>query len=281
MAGNVWEWTDTADTMPTRALVTGGHYQNGNGSTESAFHTYNHPMVGRANTSSTGGFRCARLDVKRATGESCRANVDCVSNRCSPDLTCDPPNNCGSPIQTQTVTFTLPDDTNNTTLNDTANKDCINAAVCLTRGTISIDQPPTGSNYGGALFNIVTESYYDSSSHTSPADTEWAIGQTGNLASINYELANSLASTGYTTLRDALHRLASGLNGSSSKPSLINDGYRGTNYMSLHIISTDEYWDIEFHDWQQQVGNGFSYTRTGPFDVYGDPKCDDGGGGES
>ena len=48
--------------------------------------------------------------------------------------------------------------------------------------------------------------------------------------------------------------------------------------MSRHIISTDEYWDIEFHSWQQG-GNGFSYTRVGPFDVNGGG-TGEGGSGE-
>ena len=64
-----------------------------------------------------------------------------------------------------------------------ANKDCINAAVCLTRGYKN-GQTPNGSNYGGGLFNIVTDSGW--LGNTTPSDTEWAVGETGNLASSNY-----------------------------------------------------------------------------------------------
>ena len=46
--------------------------------------------------------------------------------------------------------------------NDPANQDCITANVCITR------QDSQG------IYNAVTESGFDATNYTSPADTEWA-----------------------------------------------------------------------------------------------------------
>jgi hypothetical protein len=84
------------------------------------------------------------------------------------------------------------------------------------------------------LFNIASESGFDLA--VSPADTEWAMGTTGAVIG------------GYhTTFGDALM------------------GFIGQNIltgpMSLHILSTDQYFDVSFASWTSEGGGGFSYTR--------------------
>ena len=91
------------------------------------------------------------------------------------------------------------------------------------------------------LYNAALEGSYDDSHHDksiSPANTEWADGPTANHSSIlSYKSLKSVVGSNF---RDLPGRT-----------------------LSMHIIGTDYYFDVEFHSWtSNNSGGGFSYTRT-------------------
>ena len=111
------------------------------------------------------------------------------------------------------------------------NQDRITDDVWITRG----DQNP--------LFNIAVEGSYNSSPYIytnvvgSPENTEWSFGRTENLSSYSYQPWQ--AAIGGTNPSGSLNQ-----------------------FMSLHIISEDIYFDVVFHSWTCcGDGGGFSYTR--------------------
>ncbi|MDG1223919.1 MAG: LamG domain-containing protein, partial [Candidatus Marinimicrobia bacterium] len=109
------------------------------------------------------------------------------------------------------------------------NQDRIIDNIWITRGN---DKP---------LYNAAIEGSYNDQNNDhsiSPAGTEWASGLTVNQSSIlDY-------SDFKTTVGSSMQNL----------PGQI---------LSLHIIGTDLYFDVEFHSWtNNQNGGGFSYTRT-------------------
>lgn len=88
------------------------------------------------------------------------------------------------------------------------------------------------------LFNIAVESSYDRTNNTSPAGTEWAVGDINDWDTLNYESWFDWAG-----------------------------GRVGQNILSLgpsvvHLIDGDIYIPIEFTAWTTSAaGGGFSYTR--------------------
>ena len=103
-----------------------------------------------------------------------------------------------------------------------ASQDQITLDVWLTRG------------YTRGLFNAALESGYTS---LSPVGTEWAYGELGNYASLNYQ--TWVAWNG------------------KSPPSMVGQD------AVLHIIPDDIYLAIEFTSWNIGSG-GFSYSRSTP-----------------
>lgn len=116
------------------------------------------------------------------------------------------------------ITFTKADNTDPT---EEANQDRINDDVWITRGTS-----------GGEIFNAKTESA--STKGSSPAGTEWAVGSTNNIASLNF-----------SSFRDAV------------KPQEVV----GKNLV-LHLIGADEYLEVKFTSWTQGKEGGFAYERS-------------------
>jgi hypothetical protein len=113
-----------------------------------------------------------------------------------------------------------------------ANQDRITPRIWLTRGD---QQGP---------FNVRTESSYDRSRSTSPADTEWAYGTTANFLGLSFmswrEWARTYGDVPNMVGRDAV----------------------------LHLISEDIYIDIKFTSWTSEGnGGGFSYERAKAFVV--------------
>ena len=123
------------------------------------------------------------------------------------------------------ITFTKAKNTDPTMA---ANQDRITNNVWITRG-----------NKKG-IYNIKTEGSY--SDFSSPADTEWSLGTTANIASLTFSDWESVASSDPTSLL--------GLD------------------MVVHLISDDIYIDIKFISWStgdgsgNGSGGGFSYTRS-------------------
>lgn len=86
------------------------------------------------------------------------------------------------------------------------------------------------------IFNISTENFY--LTNVSPEGTEWAFGNTDEIASLTF----------------SDWRTAIGAN----PPGMID------LEMVVHLIETDIYIDIFFVSWQQNSGGGFSYKRKSP-----------------
>lgn len=89
-----------------------------------------------------------------------------------------------------------------------------------------------------AIFNIKTELEYDKISNTSPAGTEWAVGDIADWVTLTYQSFFDYAG-----------------------------GQVGNNILALgpsvvHLIADDIYIPIEFTSWTGGAGGGgFSYTR--------------------
>jgi hypothetical protein len=92
------------------------------------------------------------------------------------------------------------------------------------------------------FFNIVTESSYEDG--VSPQNTEWAFGKTKDLIPADYD--NWVGAVNW------------------NPPSMVY------NFMSMHIIDRDIYFDVLWNSWtSDDRGGGFSYTRTEiPFWLY-------------
>ena len=119
-----------------------------------------------------------------------------------------------------TTTFTK---TNNANPTLESNQDRITTNVWLTRG-----------NGGGQIYNAKSES--NSSKPSSPADTQWALGTTANLATLSFD-----------TFRNTI----------SPKNVVGKD-------MVLHLVTDNIYIDIKFTSWTsgKTAGGGFSYERS-------------------
>ena len=106
------------------------------------------------------------------------------------------------------------------------NQDRITPSVWLTRES------------SRGLFNIAAESSY--TNFSSPADTEWAFGDTGNIGSLTF-------TDWQTTI-------------SSNPPASVGED------MVVHLISDDIFIDIKFLTWGQSPSSGgfFSYERSTP-----------------
>ncbi len=119
---------------------------------------------------------------------------------------------------------------------DSANQDCITDDVCLTR------EDRRG------LFNIITETEFDTDNYTSPDGTEWAIGTVDDVESLTFD-------TFYNTLDQSI--------GSNI---LDND-------MVLHLIDENIYIDIKFTSWTESGdGGGYGYIRgKGPNEEFNSP----------
>jgi len=126
------------------------------------------------------------------------------------------------------ITFTKP---NGADYNDPANWDILSDNVAITR-----------QNAQG-LYNPYTDGSWNGSG---PTGTEWKWGTTESTD--NY----------YTGWRDAVYQ-----SGYGPRYALEDDYGYTDGHMSLHVIETDTYYDVEWHDWTCcQGGGGFSYTRT-------------------
>ncbi|MGB2283131.1 MAG: T9SS type A sorting domain-containing protein [Flavobacteriaceae bacterium] len=107
-------------------------------------------------------------------------------------------------------------------------QDRITDLVWLTRGNRNV------------LYNAKTES--SASAYSSPADTEWAEGNTNNLTGLVFSNFKSAAPQN---------------NGSANILGMV-----GKNYV-LHLITEDIYIDLKILSWQGgKSGGGFSYTRS-------------------
>ncbi len=104
------------------------------------------------------------------------------------------------------------------------NQDNITALVALTRG-----------NDGGQIFNAVSESSSDKAN--SPAGTEWAIGTTDNLESLNFQ-----------RFRTAV----------GEPKSIVGED------LVLRLVEENIYIDIRFTSWSQGRLGGFAYERSTP-----------------
>lgn len=119
------------------------------------------------------------------------------------------------------ITFTKESGADTT---DPANQDAITDKVILTRGQ------------QGSLFNVVTES---SAGGSSPEGTEWAMGTTDDLDTLEFK---------------------------SLKPAADNElkNVPGESFV-LHLIEEDIYIDLTFISWENGgSGGGFSYERSTP-----------------
>ncbi len=120
------------------------------------------------------------------------------------------------------ITFTKADDTDATV---EANQDRITDNVWITRDATK------------GIYNIKTETAYAS---TSPADTEWAVGTTEDIASLTFTNWESAG---------------------SKPPQRVDVDY------VLHLITDDVYIDIKFTSWSDgrtPGKGGFSYERSTP-----------------
>ncbi|MEL6535884.1 MAG: cadherin repeat domain-containing protein [Bacteroidota bacterium] len=118
-----------------------------------------------------------------------------------------------------TMTFTKAEEADPTL---EANQDRLTNSVWITRG-----------NDGGQIYNAVTESVADKDD--SPADTEWAFGNTAEIATLTFG-----------TFRGAL-----------GKPKDIVG-----RDLVLHLISDDVYIDVKFTAWSASKKGGFTYERS-------------------
>lgn len=104
---------------------------------------------------------------------------------------------------------------------DPSNQDRLTDKVWITRG-----------NNGGQIYNILSESSADKDD--SPTGTEWAIGTTDNVSSLNFK-----------PFRSAV-----------GEPK----GVVGKNLV-MHLIEDDIYLNVTFTSWSQNKQGGFSYNR--------------------
>lgn len=118
-----------------------------------------------------------------------------------------------------TITFTKADEADPTV---EANQDRITDNVWITRG-----------NNGGQIFNIKSENTSDKSA--SPADTEWALGTTADISSLDFK-----------PFRAAV-----------DKPQDVVG-----KDLVLHLITDDVYINVKFTSWTSSRGGGFSYERS-------------------
>lgn len=117
------------------------------------------------------------------------------------------------------------------------NQDRITDNVWLTRATQM------------GIFNIAQEDFYDQSTHTAPADTEWAT---------DLMLANegeAIAASNWQDLTFTNWIQAYGGPGSQDLPNRLV----GRNAV-VHLITDDIYLDLQFTDWTLGAG-GFEYIR--------------------
>lgn len=121
------------------------------------------------------------------------------------------------------ITFTK---ANNADWTMPANQDRITSVIWITRK----------NNQG--IFNIFSESGY--ASNVSPADTEWALGTTANLATLTFDDWETI-----------------------TRPSeLAHLELPGKEFV-LHLISEDIYIDVKYLTWTSgNAGGGFSYERS-------------------
>ena len=118
------------------------------------------------------------------------------------------------------TTFTLADGAD---FRDTISQDMLTPLVIISR-----------SVEGGQIFNVVLED--ESSSQTSPAGTEWAVGRTANLDSLMF-----------TPFRTAV-----------GNPQQVVG-----QELVLHLVEDDIYLDLMFTAWSSG-NNGFQYVRATP-----------------
>jgi hypothetical protein len=120
------------------------------------------------------------------------------------------------------VTFTKEDSADHT---DPANQDAITDLVILTR-------PAQGS-----LINVVVD---DSATSTTPSGTEWAMGTTAEIDTLEFEPLKSAANNRLKDIPDIP--------------------------LVLHLIEEDIYIDVTFLDWSfgANSGGGFRYERSTP-----------------
>ena len=104
---------------------------------------------------------------------------------------------------------------------DAVNQDRITDNVWITRG-----------NNGGQIFNIRAEE--SSQKASSPADTEWALGTTDDVANLTFANFRTTIKPQDVVGKDLV----------------------------LHLISDDIYIDIKFDSWTSSKEGGFSYTRS-------------------
>ncbi len=102
-----------------------------------------------------------------------------------------------------------------------ANQDRITDNVWITRG-----------NEGGQIFNIKQES--SANKDASPVGTEWAIGKTDEIASLDFKpFRNAVGSPQDVVGKDLV----------------------------LHLIDEDEYLQVKFTSWTMKKAGGFAYER--------------------
>ena len=120
-----------------------------------------------------------------------------------------------------TMIFTKAGDADHT---DPANQDNLTELVVLTRGD------------RGSLYNVVSES---SAGSSSPAGTEWAIGSTSDLDTLEFQTLKGASDNNMKDIPDTP--------------------------LVLHLLEEDIYIDVTFLSWDNNnSGGGFSYERTTP-----------------
>lgn len=151
--------------------------------------------------------------------ESCTQPNGFVSNADDVDDT-DANLNPNTVWQGSKITFTKPD---NADWTQEANQDRITNTIWITRA----------NNQG--IFNIASETSYSAAS--SPADTEWAIGTTENIGSLNFQNWREMSG--------------------NNPPSLVDQN------VVVHLITDNIYIDLKFTSWTGGgAGGGFSYERS-------------------
>jgi len=102
------------------------------------------------------------------------------------------------------------------------NQDRLTENVWITRG-----------NEGGQIYNVNQENA--ASKDSSPADTEWALGTTADIANLTFELFRT---------------------------AVVNPQSVAGKDLVLHLITDDVYLDVKFTSWSQGKLGGFSYERS-------------------
>ena len=142
---------------------------------------------------------------------------------CSNDET---PTNTPDPTDPGIVIWDGPDfvftKTDGSDPDNAINQDRISDNVWITRG-----------NNGGQIYNAATES--DANKNSSPAGTEWALGTTAELGSLNFQAFRA-------TVGDPKNVVGKDL--------------------VLHLIEDNIYLDVRFTQWSQGRLGGFEYRRS-------------------